>query len=280
MRPRRVVVEGVSGVGKTTLAGRIGEVAGIPHTEIDALFHGPSWTPRPEFLDDVQALVASEAWVTEWQYSAARSLLTARADLLVWLDLPFATVTLPRVIARTLRRRPGREQLWNGNIEPPLHTFFTDPEHIVRWSISTRNNYRERIPAVPADLPVVRLRTVREVESGWPARSRMPRADGPRSTVSVGPHRTVARRQRAKLLSFVDARGRSRRSAARDGRKSGVSLGPAHRCGSETSRGAAAESRITSTGEAGGAAASPSTAATAYSASPWTSRRTVLSAGV
>jgi adenylate kinase family enzyme len=164
VRPRRVVVAGVSGVGKTTLAGRIGEVAGIPHTEIDALFHGPGWTPRPEFVDDVRALVAEDVWVTEWQYSDARPLLTARADLLVWLDLPFATVTLPRVIARTLRRRLGREHLWNGNIEPPLHTFFTDPEHIVRWSISTRHNYRERIPALPADLAVVRLRTTREVE--------------------------------------------------------------------------------------------------------------------
>lgn len=50
-RPRRVAVAGVSGVGKTTLARRIAAVAGIPHTEIDALFHGPDWTTRTEFLD-------------------------------------------------------------------------------------------------------------------------------------------------------------------------------------------------------------------------------------
>ncbi|WZH38889.1 MAG: AAA family ATPase [Microbacterium enclense] len=163
-RPRRVVVAGVSGVGKTTLAARIGEVLGIPHTEIDAMYHGPDWTPRPEFAADVRALVAREEWVTEWQYSAARPLLTVRADLLVWLDLPFATVTLPRVVARTVRRRVRRQPLWNGNVEPPLHTFFTDPEHIVRWSISTRNIYRERIPPLDAELPIVRLRTAREAE--------------------------------------------------------------------------------------------------------------------
>lgn len=163
-RPRRVAVAGVSGVGKTTLARRIAAVAGIPRTEIDALFHGPNWTPRPEFLDDVRALVAGDTWVTEWQYSSARPLLTARADLLVWLDLPFWSVTLPRVVSRTLRRRLREEPLWNGNVEPPLHTFFTDPEHIVRWSIATRNTYRERIPAVRPDLAVVRLRTTGEVE--------------------------------------------------------------------------------------------------------------------
>jgi len=180
--PRRVIVAGVSGVGKTTLARRIGEIAGIPHTEIDALFHGPEWTPRESFLDDVRALVAGESWVTEWQYSAARPLLVARADLLVWLDLPFATVTLPRVVARTLRRRLGRQRLWNGNIEPPLHTFFTDPEHIVRWSISTRGTPRRRISALVLDrpdLPVVRLRTVREAR-GW--------LDGPlRRAIGSGP---------------------------------------------------------------------------------------------
>jgi adenylate kinase family enzyme len=165
--PRRIAVAGVSGVGKTTLSRRISTVTGAPHIEIDALYHGPDWTPRPTFLPDVRAFVDSETWVTEWQYSGARPLLTARADLLVWLDLPFVTVTLPRVIARTLRRRLGREPLWNGNIEPPLHTFFTDPEHIVRWSISTRGKYRERLPAVAAErpeLPIVRLRSTRELE--------------------------------------------------------------------------------------------------------------------
>lgn len=163
-RPRRVVVAGVSGVGKTTFSRRIAEITGIPHTEIDALFHGPDWTPRPAFLADVEALVAGDAWVTEWQYSDARPLLTARADLLVWLDLPFATETLPRVVARTLRRRLRRERLWNGNVEPPLRTFFTDPEHIVRWWFATRRKYLERVPALRLDLPVVRLHSRRDVE--------------------------------------------------------------------------------------------------------------------
>lgn len=165
--PRRVVVAGVSGSGKTTFAARIARVTGGAHTEIDALFHGPGWTPRATFLDDVRTLVEGEKWTTEWQYSAARPLLAERADLLVWLDFPFATVTLPRVTSRTLRRRVRREQLWNGNVEPPLRTFFTDREHIVRWAIRTRSKYREWIPQLDAESPhlaVVRLRTPREGE--------------------------------------------------------------------------------------------------------------------
>lgn len=166
-RPARVLVAGVSGVGKTTLAARIAEIVDAPHTEIDGLFHGAEWMPRPEFLDDVRALVERSSWTTEWQYSSARALLASRADLLVWLDLPFVTVTLPRVVTRTVRRRVRREVLWNGNLEPPFCTFFTDREHIVRWAISTRRTYVTRIPQLEAehpDLTIVRLRSPRAVE--------------------------------------------------------------------------------------------------------------------
>lgn len=102
---------GVSGVGKTTLAGRIAALTGGPHTEIDALFHGPAWTPRPGFLGDVRSLIRTDAWTTEWQYDAARPLLAGNADLLVWLDFPFVRVTLPRLVRRTIRRRLSREEL-------------------------------------------------------------------------------------------------------------------------------------------------------------------------
>lgn len=164
-RPRRVLVAGVSGSGKSTLSRHIAKILDLPCTEIDGLFHGPDWTKRPEFETDVEAFTSHESWVTEWQYSSVRELLAERADTVVWLDLPYPLV-LSRVVRRTLRRRLRHEELWNGNQEPPLRTFFTDPEHIVRWSISTRNLYRKRIPALAADHPhltVVRLRRQRDV---------------------------------------------------------------------------------------------------------------------
>ncbi|WP_198517851.1 AAA family ATPase [Microbacterium lacus] len=167
-RPRRILVAGVAGAGKTTLAARIAAMVEAPHTEIDGLFHGPDWTPRPVFMEDVRELVSAEAWTTEWQYSSARPLLAEHADLVVWLDPPFVTVTLPRVVRRTLRRRFRREVLWNGNIEPPLHTFFTNREHIVRWAISTWNKHRMLVGQLALDRPdlrIVRLRSPREVEA-------------------------------------------------------------------------------------------------------------------
>ncbi|PFG40823.1 adenylate kinase family enzyme [Georgenia soli] len=168
-RPSRIVVAGVSGSGKTTLARRAAARLGVPHVEIDALFHGPGWRPRPEFLADVERLVVREEWVTEWQYAAARPLLLARADLMVWLDLPVAR-TMTQVTVRTVTRRVGRVELWNGNREGPLLGVLHQPDHIIRWAWRTRHKYDglpERVEAVRRaralpDLPVVRLRSHRD----------------------------------------------------------------------------------------------------------------------
>lgn len=168
-RPSRVLVAGVSGSGKTTLAARIGAGLEVPHVEIDALFHGPGWQPRSEFMGDVQRFVAEDGWVTEWQYDSARQLLLARADLMVWLDLPTAA-TLTQVVRRTVRRRVLRVELWNGNVEGPLRGMLRDPEHIIRWAWTTRRTFdgldrrvtADRRAAELPDLPVVRLRSHRE----------------------------------------------------------------------------------------------------------------------
>jgi adenylate kinase family enzyme len=160
-RPRRVLVAGVSGAGKTTLAAAVAEVVSAPHIEIDGLYHGPDWTPRPEFEAEVDRFSAGPTWTTEWQYGAVRPLLLMRCDLLVWLDLPTAQV-MRQVTARTLRRRARRQALWNGNVEPPLWTVVNDPEHIIRWAWSTRAKPARLVSAaLDADtqLVVVRLRS-------------------------------------------------------------------------------------------------------------------------
>ena len=50
-RPRIVVV-GVTGLGKTTIARQLASLFYLPHIELDALYWEPNWTPAPveEFL--------------------------------------------------------------------------------------------------------------------------------------------------------------------------------------------------------------------------------------
>lgn len=166
-RPRRILVTGTSGSGKSTLAAALAARTGLPYVELDALRHGPGWVPRPEFAAEGAALAARDAWVTEWQYSVLRPLLLERAELLVWLDLPRRLV-FRQLVARTLRRRLCRTVLWNGNVEPPLWTVFTDGGHLWRWAWRSHPRTARLVgeaQAAGACPPVVRLRSRREVDA-------------------------------------------------------------------------------------------------------------------
>ncbi|WP_431791364.1 AAA family ATPase [Microbacterium paraoxydans] len=169
-RPARVLVAGVTGSGKTTLSRRLAALWDLRHVEIDGLFHGPDWTPRAEFLDDVRAFAAEERWVTEWQYTSKGTdeILTPRAQLALWLDYPYRVVR-SRLLRRTLSRSILRTRMWNGNVEKPIWRMLgaTPEESILAWQTATLHKWSERFPAVQERFPhltIVRLTHPRETE--------------------------------------------------------------------------------------------------------------------
>lgn len=171
LTPRRVLIAGVTGSGKTTLAGRIAALWGLEHHEIDALHHGADWTPRPEFLDDVRTFSATDRWVTEWQYTSKGTdeIMTPRAELALWLDYPWPVVRW-RLLRRTFLRSVLRTRMYNGNVEKPLRRLLatSDPaENILAWQTKTRRFWAERMPDREEQFPtltIVRLRHPRETE--------------------------------------------------------------------------------------------------------------------
>ena len=130
-------VVGNSGSGKTTLSRRLAAALGVPHVELDAIFHQAGWTELPvdEFRQRVSdELRTHEGWVVDGNYGDVRDLVWAQVDTVVWLDPPRRMV-MRRLISRTVRRAVTREELWNGNREPLGGMFRRDPqENIVRWS--------------------------------------------------------------------------------------------------------------------------------------------------
>lgn len=168
---QRVAVVGNSGSGKSTLARQLAAGLDLVHVELDAIFHQPGWTPlpEPEFRDRVAPLVAGDRWVTDGNYGAVRDLVWARADTVVWLDLPRHVVT-PRIVRRSLLRAVRREELWNGNREQWRNLLAPDPErNIVLWSVTRhgehRSKYRQRLLVDPPDdVEVVHLRSPAAVQ--------------------------------------------------------------------------------------------------------------------
>ncbi len=169
---RRVSVVGTSGSGKTTVARRLAGRLGVPHVELDALFHGPGWQPADAdaFLAAVDDATSGEGWVVDGNYRAVvgEGPVWARADTVVWLDLPRAVV-MRQVVRRTLRRALRREELWNGNREPVLGLVRWDPgRSIVRWAWSTHAERRQQLEGAMgsptcAHLMFVRLRSRAEI---------------------------------------------------------------------------------------------------------------------
>lgn len=168
---QRVVVVGTSGSGKSTLRRQLATRLGAAELELDAVHHLPGWQPisDDDFRGRVEEfLTQHDRWVVDGNYAVVRDLLWARADAVVWLDLPRAVVTA-RVVRRTLRRLLTRQELWNGNRESWRNVLSRDPNRsIVRWAWTTHASRRQEYAALTRDprwapLQVHHLRSTREV---------------------------------------------------------------------------------------------------------------------
>jgi len=164
--PQRVVVLGTSGSGKSTLAGRLAELIGAEHVELDAFNHGPNWTPRPaeEFAASVADVVRQRRWVVDGNYvDRVSATLWPHADTVIWLDLPL-WIILPRIVRRTVRRIRNRTELWNGNRE-----HWSALTSLLPWAVRSQRRHRAELPARLAELErsgmrVVRLTSVADVD--------------------------------------------------------------------------------------------------------------------
>jgi adenylate kinase family enzyme len=160
---QRVSVVGTSGAGKSTVAAALAGLLGAPFLELDSVHHQADWTPLPrsEFRALVAAAAAGERWVIDGNYSSVQDIVWARADTVVWLDLPRRTV-MRRVIWRTLRRIGLRVELWNGNRERWRNFFTLDKEEsVIAWAWQTHATNRARYEAAMADPVHDHLRFVR-----------------------------------------------------------------------------------------------------------------------
>jgi adenylate kinase family enzyme len=160
---RQVSVVGTSGSGKSTLASQLAEILGAPYLELDAVHHQPGWEPLPtdEFRRVVAARAAAGGWVIDGNYGSVRDLVWARADTVVWLDLPKRTV-MRRVVWRTLRRVALRRELWNGNRERWQNFFTWNPEQsVISWAWHKHAADRAKYAAAAADPANAHLRFIR-----------------------------------------------------------------------------------------------------------------------
>jgi adenylate kinase family enzyme len=155
---RRILVYGVTGAGKTTLAKRISRATGIPWHSVDELTWEPGWVevPNDEQRARITAICAGERWILDTAYGKWLDIPLARVQLIVALDYP-RWLSLARLLRRTAVRAVDRRPICNGNRES-LRTAFSR-NSIVAWHFQSfaRKRRRMRGWATDSDGPEVML---------------------------------------------------------------------------------------------------------------------------
>ncbi|MGN5382051.1 adenylate kinase [Streptomyces sp. MUSC 14] len=156
----RILVVGVTGAGKSTLARALSSRLGLRYHEMDALyFTGPGWAVNSRFAEEVPRLCAEPGWVIDsLGYPEVRDQLWERADTVIWLDYP-KRVVMPRVLRRSFRRTVTREVLFGGNRE--TWTDWLTREHPVRWAWSQHASRRVEVERRVHDPRFAPLDTIR-----------------------------------------------------------------------------------------------------------------------
>lgn len=109
---RRVVVVGCGGAGKSVLAARLGQILDLQVTHLDAVHYDADWNALPpaEFAERQRDIVDGASWVVDGNYAATLPVRLARADTVIFLDLP-ARVCLAGIARRRLRPRGERHRI-------------------------------------------------------------------------------------------------------------------------------------------------------------------------
>lgn len=100
------MIIGQPGSGKSTLARAVGDIRQLPVFHMDHIHWTSGWVERPvaEKREQVAEVHALESWVFEGGMSSTWPERLARADALIWVDLPVTQRAL-RIGQRWLRYR-------------------------------------------------------------------------------------------------------------------------------------------------------------------------------
>ncbi|MCW2844501.1 MAG: hypothetical protein JWN22_2417 [Nocardioides sp.] len=148
--PRRILVYGVTGSGKSTAAGRIAERTGLPLTLVDDLTWLPGWVAVDPGVqrETFTAIAAGDRWVLDTAYGSWLDAVLPRAELVVGLDYP-RWLSLSRLVRRSLVRVVDRRLVCGGNVETLRQLVRRDS--IVVWHFGSFRRKRERMRAWAAD---------------------------------------------------------------------------------------------------------------------------------
>lgn len=87
---RNIMVVGCAGSGKSTLARQLGAKLGLRVVHIDPMYWKSGWVQRDaaETRKLIEDAIVEDGWVFDGNNSSTHHLRAAKADTVIWLDLP------------------------------------------------------------------------------------------------------------------------------------------------------------------------------------------------
>jgi adenylate kinase family enzyme len=160
----RILVYGVTGSGKSSLAERIAAALHLPCHLVDELTWEPGWVMVDEVEQNrrIGAICAQDRWVLDTAYGKWLELPLARVQLIVALDYS-QWLSLGRLVIRTAVRIADRRPICNGNVETLRGALSRNS--IIVWHFRSFARKRARMRAWEKDgMPVRRFTRPRDTE--------------------------------------------------------------------------------------------------------------------
>lgn len=164
---KRIIVFGITGSGKTTLAKRLSKELDIPSFELDNYTYEANWVivEPEEQRRRIQKIADQPEWIVDTLYSKWSDVPLDRADLLIGLDYP-RWVSFFRLVKRTVVRFIDKAPVCNGNVEDVRNLF--SKNSIFRWHFVSFKSKRARIRRWKQDpnmLKVIHIQSARKLEA-------------------------------------------------------------------------------------------------------------------
>lgn len=162
--PKRIMIIGQPGSGKSTLAAKLGTVTGLPVYHIDKEVHWlPNWVERDRAGKSKACaeIHARDEWIFEGGHSTTWEERLARADVLIWLDIPL-WLRYWRVIKRTIKYRGQSRPDLPENCPERFNWEFT--YFIWRTRNTSRNSMVRILDKVSDGKRAYRLTNIQETE--------------------------------------------------------------------------------------------------------------------